>query len=141
MEDNLKTKYGSHWSSEAEIKHPPLSSVLVAKYGSTYGNDERHPGPVVFKNSEAEIKHPPLSSVPVAKYGSTSGNDERHPGSAVFNKPISEYGNGATSSIPTTTVSKKGMISNLLSSSFSSLVSKTSSWSRRGRQTSWLWIF
>lgn len=105
MEDNLKTKYGSHWSSEAEIKHPPLSSVLVAKYGSTSGNDERHPGP------------------------------------AVFNKPISEYGNGATSSIPITTVSKKGMISNLLSSSFSSLVSKTSSWSRRGRQTSWLWVF
>ncbi|KAG0617988.1 hypothetical protein M758_4G030500 [Ceratodon purpureus] len=44
MEDNLMSKYGSHWKPEAESKHPPLSSVPVAKYVvfnkpvSEYGN-------------------------------------------------------------------------------------------------------
>lgn len=46
-EDNLKTKYGSHWNSEAEIKLPPLPSIPTTKFGSTSGNDERHLGPVI----------------------------------------------------------------------------------------------
>lgn len=46
-EDRLKTKYGSHWNSEAEIKLPPPPSIPPTKCGSTYGNDDRHLGPVI----------------------------------------------------------------------------------------------
>lgn len=64
MEDNLKTKYGSHWKLDAESKHPPLPSIPVAKYGSTYGNDERHPGPVVFNKLVSEYGNEATSSMP-----------------------------------------------------------------------------
>ncbi|KAG0578577.1 hypothetical protein KC19_4G034100, partial [Ceratodon purpureus] len=69
MEDNLMSKYGSHWKPEAESKHPPLSSVPVAKYGSTSGNDERHPGPshpgpVVFNKPVSEYGNGATISLP-----------------------------------------------------------------------------
>lgn len=100
-----------------------MEENLKAKYGS-------------HRNSEAEFNYPLAPSVPGAKYGSTYGNDESLLGPVVSNKLVSEYDNGSTNSIPTTTVSKKGIIANLLitGSSFSNFVSRISFCSRRGRQ-------
>ncbi|XP_024366783.1 uncharacterized protein [Physcomitrium patens] len=45
IEDNLKTKFGSHRPSEADIKHIPLPSTSDSMFDSTYGHDSI---PVVF---------------------------------------------------------------------------------------------
>lgn len=104
------TKYSSHWNSEAEIKLPPLPSIPTTKVGSTHGTDERHLRPVI---SDKPVSDYGIGAKPVSEYGVGTKPSREY---GIGTKPVSEYGIGATNSAPTSTISKKGLSANLLSS-------------------------